>query len=154
MSGPYKYGWRAFVVSDTQKAVSSPDFTPTLRYSGALTSADVANHPAISKLTIGSAPVIAVGDRLTELQVEFYPGSLTKDLEFGVEPNPADFRRKVYEYTYVACDDAGVPINGEAPAEGEVSGGACATGRTRAHGGMLTLLVAIGAMFARRRKPL
>ncbi|MBI5535468.1 MAG: DUF2330 domain-containing protein [Deltaproteobacteria bacterium] len=164
------FAWRLFVIADAQQTVNTQDVYPTLRYSGAVSPADVANHAAIGKLTQGANPVVAEGDRLTELDVIFYPGQLTKDIELSVEPNPQDLRRVEYDVTYILCQDGGVGGTGassgaggtgassgdagqpQPPPEEAMGGGGCATGRSNARGGALALLLALGAFFSRKRK--
>ena len=67
-----------------------------LRYSGALTSALLANYPEIASLA-------AAGDRFTRLRLEFSPSALADDIELAVDPQPHDFRATDYRYVERKC---------------------------------------------------
>jgi hypothetical protein len=133
----YKYAWRIFSVSDVQKTAT---MEKTLRFSGALTSDDITNHAALGAMA-------AVGDRLTEFDVIFYPSSLSSDIDIVNEPSPSDFRRTEFDVTYVDCVDGGA-----APPDGDVGGGGCSTGRGGSGAWAAGLLLAAAAALARRNR--
>ena len=153
-SSPYSFGWRFFVLAAQQMQTTTNGVTPQLRYSGEVTAAQLAAAPQLSKLA-------AKGDRLTKLDVEFYPGSLSGDIDLIADPAQADFRQTITEYVYVPCDggiavsDAGLPVVNEAGAPvvpKVMESGGCNVGGTGAESASILLGLALALGLARRRR--
>lgn len=88
--------WRVFALASTQLEVKTEGAYSTLRYSGAISAKHLSSYSALSTMA-------GAGDRLTAVDVDFYPADLTSDLSFGPAPFPADYRLTEVNTTYIDC---------------------------------------------------
>jgi len=126
------FAWTVYAVSDTQLEAESTDLESNTRFSGAVDDDALNQWPAL-------AEIAEIGDRVTELRVQFEGESLTSDLRLRATATE-DFRRTETLIQVTGCDD-----------DGDASSG-CAVGSSSSAGRISWLM--LGALFllrARRR---
>ncbi|MCC6747898.1 MAG: DUF2330 domain-containing protein [Deltaproteobacteria bacterium] len=169
-SASQPFGWRVFTLAAEQQRTLTKGVAGQLRFSGSLSSAQLAGTPELAKLALA-------GDRLTKLDLQFWGSALTGDISLEKDPAQADFRQTIYETTYVKCDagpsgeagpvkkDAGRTDAGPSPApgsdarvsgpkfSGEEADTGCTVGGSDARLPLVLLtFVALAFGFGRRRK--
>ena len=100
----YYLNWTVFGLAAGQLGIVNGGYGAydnKLRYSGALTTDQLAAAPALAALA-------TAGNRLVKLDVGFFTGQVTDDMRL-TEGTAQDYRDTVYDITYVDCDDGGVP---------------------------------------------
>ncbi len=90
--------WTLYTLAAQQMRLR--DYPSTLRFSGALTTADMNTYSSLN-------PIAQEGDRLTELLLSL-PSSSTTDLVLEPDPNQADYRRTEIQTVYVSCTTGGM----------------------------------------------